>query len=109
MVRRNAAAYAQLRAPNGPIGRDLSRRGVRVQNRAKILAPVLHGRLRASITVSAPYSIPHGLAVQIGTNVIYARAVHEGAGSPFAPRSWRSAGRPPARRFLTNALTAARS
>lgn len=101
-----------LRDPRGPVGRDLVKRGVRVTNRAKVLCPVDYGRLRASIHHTDPVPIAQGLVLQVGTNVVYSLPIHEGSGSPYAPRSWRIAharGRVvPARRFLTNALPAGR-
>lgn len=100
------------RSPRGPVGRMLSQKGLRVQNMARTLAPVRDGRLRASITVEGPYETPRGQAVAIGSNLVYSLAVHEGSGGRFAPFSWRIAhasGRViPARRYLTNALVAAR-
>lgn len=98
--------------PRGPVGRDLTRRSLRIVNQAKVFAPVRFGRLRASIVATDPFQGARGLKTRIGSNVVYARAVHEGSGSPFAPRSWKIAharGHPvPARRFLTNALPAGR-
>jgi hypothetical protein len=113
MARRNPAAVRQLLYdPRGPVGRDLTRRALRVQNQAKVFAPVRHGRLRASIRAGEPFRGLLGLSIRVGTNVTYARAVHEGSGSRYAPYSWKVAharGHPvPARRFLTNALQAAR-
>lgn len=108
----NRAAVLQLTGPRGAIARDLTRRAIRVTNTAKTLCPVDHGRLRASITHTEPQPIRQGLVVQIGTNVVYSLAVHEGSGSPYAPRSWRighSRGHVvPRRPFLVNALPAGR-
>lgn len=110
MARRNRAAVRLLtRDPRGPVGRDLARRALRVQNRARILAPVRHGRLRSSITSTDVRPAPTGLTVQVGSDLVYALAVHEGSTSPYAPRSWRRGRRVPARRYLTNALPAART
>lgn len=111
MARRNRAAQEfLLRDPRGPVGRDLTRRAVRVTNLAKTLCPVDKGRLRAAQTYTDPIPVAQGLVVQVGSNVVYSLAVHEGSGSIYAPRSWRvahSRGRAvPARRFLTNALPA---
>lgn len=104
----NRAAFeAALLSPGGAGGRDLRRRQVRVQNRARVLAPVRHGGLRASITVGPPRREGRSLVGSVGSNLDYAAPVHEGRGSRFAPRSWRTRG-PGARRFLTNALPAAR-
>jgi hypothetical protein len=113
MARRNPAAVRQLlRSPAGPVGRDNTRRTVRVANRARVLCPVRHGLLRSSIAWTAPPApSPRGLTSRVGSNKQYALAVHEGSGSPFAPRSWRighARGHVvPARRYLTNALPAA--
>jgi hypothetical protein len=110
VVTRNLAAIRRLtRDPNGPIGRDLRRRGGRVRDRAKVLCPVDKGRLRAAQIATDAIPTSRGFLVQIGSNVEYSLAVHEGSNSPFAPRSWRHARRPvPARRYLTNALPAGR-
>lgn len=110
MVTRNTAAIRHLtRDPSGPVGRDLARRGGRVRDRAKVLCPVDKGRLRAAQIATAPIPTDRGLLVQVGSNVVYSLAVHEGSNSRYAPRSWRRARRPvPARRYLTNALPAGR-
>ena len=113
MVKRNQAARNfLLRDPNGPVGQDLRRRAERVVSAAKVLCPVKDGRLRGSIDRTEPMLKSGGLVIEVGTNVEYSMAVHEGSGSIWAPRSWRIAharGRPvPARRFLTNALPAGR-
>jgi Bacteriophage HK97-gp10, putative tail-component len=63
----------------GPVARDLTRRAIRVQNVARVLCPVDHGRLRASITYQIVAS-PTGLVARIGSNVEYARYVEEGTG-----------------------------
>lgn len=113
MATRNLALQRYLtRDPRGPVGRDITRRAERVLNVAKAGCPVRYGRLRAAQTRTDPMPIAEGLAVQVGSNVKYSLAVHEGSGSPYAPPSWRVAqsnGRPvPARRFLVNALPAGR-
>lgn len=100
------------RDPRGPVGRDLTRRALRVRNVARVYCPVDFGRLRSSLTYTDPQPIAEGLLVQVGTNVVYALAVHEGSGSVYAPWSWKVAhGRGhviPPRRFLVNALPAGR-
>jgi hypothetical protein len=94
--------------PDGPVGRDLRRRGLRVQNRARVLAPVDLGGLRASIVAEQQARRhPVGLVLAIGSPLKYALAVHEGSGSPYAPPSWKRGKQVPARRYLTNALPAA--
>lgn len=108
----NRKVLAQITGPRGAIARDLTRRAIRVQNTAKTLCPVDYGRLRASITYTDPQPIREGLVVQVGTNVEYSLAVHEGSGSPYAPRSWRighARGHVvPRRPYLVNALPAGR-
>jgi hypothetical protein len=112
VVRNQSLIRFYGRSPRGPVGRMLKQKGLRVQNRARTLAPVRDGRLRASIVCTDPYETPLGQAVAIGSNVVYALAVHEGSGGKWAPPSWRAAHAAghviPARRYLTNALSAAR-
>jgi HK97 gp10 family phage protein len=81
------AALRQLfQSADGPVGKDLARRAIRVEARAKQLCPVDTGRLRSSIT--------HELATQggqlsarIGTDVDYGKHVELGtaraAAQPF--------------------------
>ena len=112
MARTNVALRRQLtRDPDGAVGRDLRRRGLRVQNRGRTLAPVKDGHLRNSITTTDPRPHPLGQVVGIGSNLRYSRAVHNGSGSSDAPRSWRIAHSRghviPARPYLVNALPAA--
>lgn len=129
-VRFDAAALAAiLTGRDGPVVRDLLRRGNRVASRAKALCPVDSGRLRSSIKVELRGSGP-GIYVTVGTNVEYARAVHDGTGiyGPkgrpifpvrakvlrFTPKGEKSAIFRPSvkgvrpRPFLRNALPAAR-
>lgn len=113
MARINQAAVRRLlHDPRGPVGVDLLRRGHRIRNQSRVFTPVRTGRLRAAQTVAGPFPVPTGLVVQVGSNITYSRAVHDGSASPYAPPSWKAAharGRPvPARRFLTNALPAGR-
>lgn len=130
------AVRAILSAPNGAVVRDLLRRGLLVETQAKrnlggIGGPkrIDTGRLRASIATQVVHR--NGLpTVIVGTNVNYARMVHDGTGiygplgRPIRPRRakrlrFRPKGsrrfvyarqvkgmRP--NRFLANALTAAR-
>lgn len=75
----DGALQALLRSPSGFVAADLARRCRRVVNRAKVLCPVDRGRLRASIT----FEIAQGVGTivgRVGTNVTYARAVHDGTG-----------------------------
>lgn len=57
-------------SPNGPIGKELTRRTVRVEARAKRLCPVDTGRLRASITHAVERDAV-GLVGVVGTDVDY--------------------------------------
>lgn len=82
----NDRALSQLlESPQGGVGRELYRRGTRVQARARQLCPVDTGRLRSSITVEITSS-RNRLACRVGTNVRYARLVHDGTGI-YGPRS----------------------
>jgi hypothetical protein len=74
-----------LESPTGGVGRELFRRGVRVQARARQLCPVDTGRLRASINVEMTRN-RNRLACRVGTNVKYARFVHYGTGV-YGPKS----------------------
>lgn len=65
------AVQTLLRGVNGPVARDLARRAVRVESRAKVLAPVDTGRLRSSITWRLGAD-GGGLFAEVGTNVEYA-------------------------------------
>lgn len=80
----SAAVNALLRSPAGPVAQDLLRRGRRVEARAKQLCPVDEGRLRSSITADLVVGSA-SLACRVGTNVSYARFVHDGTGL-FGPR-----------------------
>jgi hypothetical protein len=79
-----------LTSPTGGVAKDLLRRGLKVETRAKQLlnaSPrrVDTGRLRSS--VRAVLVVVNGKpAVTIGTNVKYARYVHDGTGI-FGPYS----------------------
>lgn len=74
-----AGLHALLHSPRGPVAADLLRRGRRVESKAKVLCPVDQGRLRSSITHELVTS-GDDLIVRIGTNVSYARFVHDGTG-----------------------------
>lgn len=121
-----------LLSPAGGVARDLIRRGVRVESAAKRNIStnpkrVNTGRLRSSITHHLMYD-GRSLSVRVGTNVKYARYVHEGTGL-YGPRRafirpktarvlrWTSRGKTVYARyssgmekneFLKNALSAAR-
>lgn len=76
----NQTALSQLlESPTGGVGRELYRRGINVQGRARQLCPVDTGRLRSSITVEIT-SERSRLACRVGTNVKYAMMVHKGTG-----------------------------
>ena len=72
-----------FRNPQGPIGRDLSRRAINVESQAKVNASgrpgprVDTGRLRSSITHEVVVDA-NGLVARIGTNVEYARPLETG-------------------------------
>jgi phage gpG-like protein len=64
------ALRALLEGPSGPVARDLTRRALRVESRAKALSPVRTGRLRGSITWALGAD-GLGLFAEVGTNVLY--------------------------------------
>lgn len=77
-----SAVTRLLSSPGGPVARNMLRRGIRVQTRARELLTsrkpgVDTGRLRASITVDQEL---RGMTVvtRVGTNVEYAIFVHNG-------------------------------
>lgn len=80
----NEAGIRELLLPAGPIGRDLDRRALRVQNAARVLASgqlvnVQTGRYRASILAGrAQPDATHGLRVTIGSNVTHAILIELG-------------------------------
>lgn len=74
-----AQTKEMLKGNTGPVLADLKRRAIRVQTAAVRLAPVDRGRLRQSITHEIR-TTPTGLVARIGTNLPYARYVHDGTG-----------------------------
>lgn len=74
----NAALKLLFASPEGPAGKHLKRQGLKVQRRAKQLAPVDTGRLRSSITEELSRD-PQGLVERIGTDVEY--ALHQEMGT----------------------------
>ncbi len=85
------AVRALLTSPRGGVARDLLRRGLKVETQAKrnlggVDGPkrVDTGRLRASINTQL-ISRDGAPAVIVGTNVFYARFVHDGTGL-YGPR-----------------------
>jgi len=84
-----------LNSPSGGVARELLKRGYKVQARAKLLISgagaghpkrVRTGVLRSSIQVRL--RMMPGLSCRIGTNVWYARLVHDGTGL-FGPKHHR--------------------
>lgn len=80
-------------SPTGAVAKDLMKRGARVESRAKRNLSgiggsgpkrVDTGHLRSSIKHQLVFR-PEGLSVRIGTNVYYARWVHDGTGL-YGPR-----------------------
>lgn len=68
-----------LRSPTGPVARDMLRRGQRVQTAARRRINSRTGQLARSIEVSIV--IADGAAgARIGTDLYYARFVHDGTG-----------------------------
>lgn len=121
IVYHQAALEALLRGPSGAVARDLGRRAIRVESRAKQLCPVDTGRLRSSITWRIVFGLG-GLNAVVGTNVAYAVFVHEGTAphrivAKFGKALyWKGAAHPVkavnhpgtrAHRFLVDALPAA--
>lgn len=101
------ALQALLAGPHGAVVRDLARRAVRVESRAKTFVRVDTGRLRASIAWAAGVD-NEGPFVDIGTNVEYG-IYQEGfkrVGASIVPRasSPREGGYTP---YLRPALPAA--
>ena|SRR5688572_18469573 len=77
-----------LKSPAGPTARDLIKRGVRVQTRARRNLSgntgsgpkrVDTGLLRASIATQLRVDL-EGLVMRVGTGVRYARWIHDGTG-----------------------------
>lgn len=92
----NEAALRELfDGPNSVVGKELARRTVRVERRAKQLAPVDTGRLRSSVTHEMAEE-GGDLVGRVGTDVDYAPHVELGTS------------RARAQPFLRPALDAAR-
>lgn len=77
VVLRNRELNDMLRSQNGAVGRAMVRHGQKVLNRAKTLCPVDTGRLRGSIAMEVGIEGDE-VTVRVGTNVEYARYVHDG-------------------------------
>jgi HK97 gp10 family phage protein len=71
-----------INGPDGPVAKDLERRAIQVERRAKRMCPVDTGRLRASITHGLETS--GGLSAVVGTGVGYAVFVEFGTGDTRA-------------------------
>ncbi len=90
------AALRQLfDSAEGPVGKELVKRALRVHRRAKQLAPVDTGRLRSSVEYEVGRD-SRGLVARIGTDVHYAIYLEFGT-RRMTPRA-----------FLRPALDAAR-
>lgn len=79
VVMDEAGLYALLESEEGPVGRDLLRRTLRVHARAVELCPVDEDVLRNSIDWEVGRD-PNGLYGRVGTNVDYAIHVERGTG-----------------------------
>lgn len=95
-IRFFAGALEQLfESEEGPVGKELARRAIKVENSAKRLCPVDTGRLRSSITHSIERD-SEGLVAFVGTDVNYALYVELGTrhtrAQPFLRPATRSAG-----------------
>jgi HK97 gp10 family phage protein len=84
-------------SPRGPVGRDLSRRAIRVHAHAVSICAVDTGNLRSSITweLTEGHGGHAGLTAVVGTNVEYAPYVEFGTSTmsaqPFLRPSLRYA------------------
>lgn len=74
----DAALQAFIHDPDGPIRRDLRRRGNNVQRRARQLVGVQTGALRASIKVTDLDSVASP-SVSVGSDLPYALLHHNGS------------------------------
>lgn len=79
-----AALNRVIRSPDGPVARDMLRRGKRVEGVARRSVRVDTGRLRSSIHTELRVisAVP---VARVGTDVSYARFVHDGTGL-YGPR-----------------------
>lgn len=62
----------------GPVQRDLRARATRVLDRARALAPIETGRLKASLRLNRKMGIGGLYSYEVGSTVGYAIMVHEG-------------------------------
>lgn len=92
-----------IRNPDGPLAKNMMKRGKRVESQAKRnlgggtgSGPrrIATGRLRASVKVQLIVT-PISQQIRVGTNVRYARWIHDGTGifgpkhAPITPRTAR--------------------
>lgn len=74
-----------LRSPGGPVARDMLRRGQKVQGAARRRINSRTGNLSRSITVDIVI-VDRTAGARIGTDLFYARFVHDGTGIYGASR-----------------------
>lgn len=96
-LNRNQIRAELAGAATGVVYRDLVTRAQRVTNRAKTLAPVDNGRLKASIRWEIHQAADGTPYAKVGSDLTYALYVHEGTGI-YGPR--RRPIRPVRARFL---------
>lgn len=77
VVLRNGELDKMLRSESGAVGQAMMRHGQKVLNRARTLCPVDTGRLRGSLAMEVGRDNDE-VVVRVGTNVEYARYVHDG-------------------------------
>jgi hypothetical protein len=75
------------RTIRGASRRELEATARQVVNRAKVLAPVDTGRLRASIRIESRRSLSLRTIYTVGSDVSYAKMVHDGTRPHRIPRS----------------------
>lgn len=86
-----AALQSMLTGPNGPVARDLQRRGERILDRARATAPRDTGRMAGAL-MSRLFSVGGIPEVRVGIfgsaarAVPYLRYVTEGTSTPIRPR-----------------------
>jgi phage gpG-like protein len=91
-IRFDQAALKKLyEGAGGPVAKDLTKRALQVQRRAKQACPVDTGRLRASIAWRMERDF-RGLVAIVGTNVSYAAPVEFNT-KPFLRPALYSGGR----------------
>jgi hypothetical protein len=76
-----AAVRSMLLSPSGPVGEEIERVGKLTETSAQIEAPLGRSRraaLKKSITMHGPIADASGPYVEVGSDLPYAEAVHEG-------------------------------